>query len=206
MSVWSEFVQRAPRTIPVILLCDISGDMGARGKIEALNQSVRELLAHLKDEESPHLEIQVAVITFGGITQLHTPLQPAARINWIDMEASSGGATLGQALTLAAELIEDTNQIPTRSYRPAVVLLTDSHPTDDWQTGLRRLQQGRGSKAERFALAIGADADELMLQTFMADPEKKVFHAEEVREMCSLIRCIKISFPVRREKSNPESF
>lgn len=198
-----EFTQSRPRPLPVIMLADVSGSMSEAGKIEALNQSVDEMVSAFADDDVLRAEINVAVITFGGAARLHTPLQPASEVKWQDMQA--GGKTpMGQAMHIAADLIEDRNRIPSRAYRPTVVLVSDGLPTDDWQAGLERLtQQGRAQKAHRMALGIGADADEAMLEQFLADPESKVFHAEDARKIGSFLQLVTMSVTFRSRSGAP---
>jgi Mg-chelatase subunit ChlD len=61
-----EFTSSAARPLPVILLADVSGSMAAEGKIDALNQSVREMLATFASTDDLRAEIHVAIVTFGG--------------------------------------------------------------------------------------------------------------------------------------------
>ena len=75
---------------------------------------------------------------------------------------------MGAALDLATGLIEDRAQVPSRAYRPTVILVSDGQPTDDWQSPLKRLLDSeRASKAARFAMGVGDDADTAMLSTFL---------------------------------------
>ena len=55
-------------------------------------------------EEDPRTEIHVCVVTFGGEARVHTPLQPARDVGWVDMQAE-GDTLMGAAMTLAAGLI-----------------------------------------------------------------------------------------------------
>lgn len=91
---------------------------------------------------------------------------------------------MGGALALASQMIEDKDSIPSRAYKPVIVLVSDGHPTDDWQGSFARLANGeRSSKATRFAMAIGADADESMLGDFANDPEAPLFRAENAADI-----------------------
>jgi uncharacterized protein YegL len=203
MSSLKEFTQSKARPLPVILLADVSGSMAADGKIEALNLAVREMISTFGAEDDPRVEIQVCIVTFGGEACLHTPLQPARNVRWADMQAQ-GGTPMGAAMEMAASLVEDPGQIPSRSYRPTVLLVSDGQPTDSWQVGLDRLtRQGRAKKADRIALAIGGDADEAMLQHFLGDPAKKVFRAEDARKVRSFFRVVTMSVTTRSRSANP---
>ena len=198
-----EFTASAARPLPVILLADVSGSMSVEGKIEVLNQSVREMLSAFSSSDDLRAEIHVAVITFGGAALLHVPLQPASAVKWIDM-AADGGTPMGQAMALAADLVEDKDKIPGRAYRPTVVLISDGQPTDSWQGGLERLtQQGRAQKADRMALAIGGDADVDMLRRFLADEKKQVFVAADARRIKDFFQFVTMSVTARSRSANP---
>ncbi len=70
---------------------------------------------------------------------------------------------------MVKKLIEDKELIPSRSYKPTIVLLTDGIPTDEWQAPMNELiNDGRSSKAFRIAMAIGDDADINMLSKFVS--------------------------------------
>lgn len=198
-----EFTSAAARPLPVILLADVSGSMAAEGKIDALNQSVREMLATFASTDDLRAEIHVAIITFGGEARLHTPLQPASAIKWIDMTAE-GGTPMGQAMTIGADLVEDRDKIPGRAYRPTIVLISDGRPTDSWQAGLDRIaKQGRAQKADRMAMAIGGDADVEMMRSFLADEKKHVFVAADARRIKDFFQFVTMSVTARSRSANP---
>lgn len=201
----NDFVAQAARPLPVIILADTSGSMAADGKIEALNQSLREMLTTFSGTDDLRAEIYVSIITFGGDARLHTNLMPASKVEFSDLIAS-GGTPLGQAFDFAAALIEDKSVIPSRAYRPTVVLVSDAQPTDtgNWEIALDKLtQQGRAQKADRMALAIGADADLNVMQRFLANPEKKVFRADDARRIKDFFQFVTMSVTTRTRSANP---
>lgn len=206
MSNVQEFVMTSVRPLPIILLADVSGSMAVEGKIEALNQAVREMLATFAQAGTLPADIHVAVITFGGEARVHIPLTPASSLAWRDLGAQ-GETPMGRAMELAADLVEDRDQISARAYRPTVVLVSDGRPTDAWETGLTRLtQQGRAQKTERMALAIGGDADEAMLKRFLAHPEQRVFRAEDARRIRDFFRFVTMSVTARAQSVDPNRF
>lgn len=105
-------------------------------------------------------EINVSVITFGGEeAQIHIPLQPAEKIQWQDMRAM-GRTPMGNAFGVAQAMVENRSIIASRDYHPAIILVSDGIPTDDWMTPLNDLiTSERASKALRLSMAIGAEAD-----------------------------------------------
>ncbi|RKH69398.1 vWA domain-containing protein [Corallococcus aberystwythensis] len=198
-----EFTSSAARPLPVILLADVSGSMAAEGKIDALNQSVREMLSTFTSTDDLRAEIHVAVITFGGEARVHTSLQPASAVKWSDLVAE-GGTPMGQAMTLAADLVDDREKLPVRAYRPTIVLISDGQPTDSWQAGLERVtRQGRAQKADRMALAIGGDADVDMLRRFLNDEKKQVFVVADARRIKDFFQFVTLSVTARSRSANP---
>ena len=117
---------------------------------------------------------------------------------------ADGGTPMGQAMILAADLIDDKDKIPGRAYRPTVVLISDGQPTDSWQTGLDRMtQHGRAQKADRLALAIGGDADTDMLRRFLNDDKKQVFLAADARRVKEFFQFVTMSVTTRSRSANP---
>ena len=87
MSLFDTIVTNKPRPLPVFLLVDVSGSMQTNGKIAVCNQSVRDMIAGLRDLTDTVGQIQLCVITFGGESAVvHAQLQPVSGIEWNDME------------------------------------------------------------------------------------------------------------------------
>ena len=202
-SQFKNFSVSSARPLPVILLADVSGSMSINGKIKALNHAVSEMLEAFADEDDLRAEIHAAVITFGGEATVHTSLSPAGELEWTSMSAG-GGTPMGRAMELAAEMINDKEAIPSRAYRPTVILVSDGQPTDSWEEGLRSLcQEGRPSKADRMALAIGADADEEMLRKFLGDPEKPIYRADDAHRIKQFFDFVTMTVTARSRSVNP---
>lgn len=205
MATLKEFTVTAARPLPVILMADVSGSMAADGKIAALNSAVAEMQAAFGEEDDASAEIHLAVVTFGGGADLHLPLTPASEVRWTPMQAN-GMTPMGAALDIVTDLIEDRERVPSRAYRPTVVLVSDGLPNDEWRGPLERFHQSeRAAKAQRFALGIGADADHDVLRTFLDDPEGRVFEAHEAREVRKFFRWVTMSVTARSRSGQPNS-
>ncbi len=206
LSKLKEFTAPNARPLPVLLLADVSGSMGANGKIDALNDAVEEMLESFGGEDDSRAEIHVAVITFGKDgAKVHQPLAPAAKVQWTRMTAA-GGTPMGAAFDVATGMIEDRAQIPSRAYRPTIILVSDGQPTDEWRAPLKRLLGSeRASKATRFAMGIGDDVDEAMLSAFRATPEARVYRAHEARQIKQFFRWVTMSVTQRSRSANPDS-
>jgi uncharacterized protein YegL len=201
-----DFAVKNARPLPVIILADTSGSMGVDGKIEALNQSLRDMVKSFAAESRLRGEIHLGVITFGGSAAAHLPLTPAHQIQGIQEFVASGGTPMGAAMDIARELVENRELIPSRAYRPILVLVSDGHPTDDWEGPFRTLLASeRAAKATRIALAIGNDADEAMLTEFANDPEAPLFHADNAAEIVRFFRAVTMSVAKHSQSANPSA-
>jgi uncharacterized protein YegL len=193
-----DFAVKAARPLPVIILADTSGSMGMDGKIEAMNQSLRDMVKSFGAESRLRGEIHLGVITFGGRASAHLPLTPAHQIQSIQEFVADGGTPMGAAMDIARELVEDRELIPSRAYRPILVLVSDGHPTDDWEGPFQALLASeRAAKATRIGLAIGNDADEAMLTEFANDLEAPLFHADNAAEIVRFFRAVTMSVAAR---------
>jgi uncharacterized protein YegL len=206
MSKLKDFTIAAARPLPVIVLADVSGSMSTNGKIDALNDAIKTMVASFAEEDPGRAEIHVGVIAFGkGGARIHQPLQPSTAIQW-ETVAAAGNTPMGAAFDLVVKMIEDPAQVPGRAYRPAIVLISDGEPTDDWEEPLARLLSSeRAAKASRFVLGVGDDADPAMLAKFLADPTARVYSAHEARQIKNFFRWVTMSVTQRTRSSNPNS-
>ncbi len=203
MSDLREFVRPDARPLPVIVLADVSGSMAADGKIESLNRSLDAMIRSFAAEAEGVAEIHVAVIGFADRAELVVPLQPAKSVALKAL--SAGGRTaMGAALSITADLVENQEVLPRRSYRPTIVLVSDGAPTDDVTGPIARFQGGtRASKADRMALAIGADADEMMLRKFVNASDGQVYRAQDAANIRSFFKFVTMSVSTRTRSVDP---
>jgi len=204
MESLNDFLIQKPRPLPVIVAVDRSGSMGSDGKIDALNIALKDFINSLKDEDSNKAEIHIALFSFGGETA--TCDIPFASINEVTIPSyqASGRTPMGESFSLIKNLIEDKVQIPSRSYKPTIVLLTDGIPTDDYESPMNALiNDGRSSKAFRIAMAIGDDADHNMLSKFVSTPEYLVT-GESARDIRKFFRFVTMSVTQRLKSQTPD--
>lgn len=204
------FVMPKAKMLPVFLLLDVSGSMSLDNKMDELNSAVREMLDSFKNEQTVQAEINVSIITFGSSVEKVCDLTPVAEISYEDL-LPKGVTRMGTALDIAKEIIEDKNKLPKNSYRPVVVLVSDGEPYDPNDPGNRKFKQqldsfvnlGRSAKCDRWALAIGADADINMMKEFLNHPEKKVCYVEDSSDIHKFFKFISSSTIQRSKSSNP---
>lgn len=201
------FVMPKVKMLPVFLLLDVSGSMSLDNKMYELNKSVKEMIETFKQEQAVQAEIYVSIITFGDEAEMISELKSASEITYTDLIA--GGVTcMGDALDMAKGIIEDKSKLPSNSYRPVVVLVSDGQPYNPEDPGNKRFEvqfdqfvaTGRSAKCDRWSLAIGADADVAMMKRFLDHPEKKVCYVEDAADIHKFFRFISSS-TVQRSKS-----
>ena len=200
-----DFVAATARPLPVIILADISGSMAGDGKIENLNMAIKTMIASFAKESRLNAEIQVALVTFGGeCASAHVPLTPAHQITDVQQLMAGGGTPMGSAFEMVTAMVEDKTLIPSRAYRPTIVLISDGWPTDEWEAPFAALQQSeRAKKAVRMAMAIGSDADKNMMKAFINDPETPVFEAHNSQDIVRFFRAVSMSVSSRSRSNTP---
>jgi uncharacterized protein YegL len=200
----SKFTAPKAKPLPVILLLDVSGSMSG-DKIRNLNDAVRDMLNTFSDTENGETEIHVAIITFGAQVKLHQPLASASTIQWRDLSAD-GMTPLGTALQMAKAMIEDKDVVPSRAYRPTVVLVSDGGPNDTWEIPLNAfISDGRSAKCDRLAMAIGADADEAVLGKFIEETSNQLFYAENAKQLRDFFKFVTMSVTIRTKSQTPNN-
>lgn len=199
----SVYTTTKARALPVILLLDGSGSMAGE-KIDTLNAAVNEMITSFKSGAQNEVAIQIAIITFsGGGANYAVPLSSVNDITDVTLRAN-GATPMGAALRMAKDLIEDKEIISSKSYRPAVVLVSDGMPNDEWQGAMSGfIKSGRSSKCDRFAMAIGGDADRGVLGMFLEGSENQVFEAADAGKIKDFFRFVTMSVSVRSKSKNP---
>ncbi len=195
----------ASRPLHFIWIADASGSMQQDGKIQALNNAIREAIPHMKKvaDDNPNAQVLVRAVKFSDGAQWHIsqPI-PVADFAWNDLPAE-GETDMGKALSLVAEQLK-MPPMSERALPPVLVLISDGQPTDDFEKGLKDLlDQPWGKKAVRIAISIGQDADNDVLQKYIGHPEMKPLAANSPE---ALVKHIKwASTAVLKSASSPAS-
>lgn len=161
--------------MPVVLLLDVSQSMEG-DKIDNLYAATLKMIETFAEESKKEIPYKVAIITFGTRVDYYTPYTDATKdfANNLSRFVASGMTPLGMALLMAKDLIEDKTVTKTKWYRPAVVLVSDGQPNDNWKTPLQDfISTGRTSRCQRLSMGIG-DADFNVLEMFASEDEKKI--------------------------------
>ena len=168
----------------LILMIDTSGSMQGQ-KIGAVTDAMENLIADLSAYSGNGDDVFIAVEFF------------SRNVNWMDENfiwvnsfewkepVCTGMTSLGKACMSLAEFMSSLKEKDTR-----IVLLSDGCPTDDYDEGISKLASVTGFvSANRYAIAIGYDADIPSLVKFTAD-EDRVF---QVTDLDNLLAAIKMA-------------
>lgn len=197
MGLLDETVSVPRRTMTLFFLIDTSGSMEGN-KIGAVNDAVVNVLPMLNDisETNPDAEIKVAALEFSnGVNWLYDEPKLAKDFIWQDV-AASGLTSLGAACSeLASKLSRSGGfmQSASGSYAPAIILLSDGGPTDDYNSGLAKLKANNWFKSSiKIAIAIGDDADKDVLKDFTGSSEA-VITVHNIDALKQIIRVVAVT-------------
>jgi uncharacterized protein YegL len=239
----SKFTTPKAKPLPVFLLLDGSGSMnevvdpenvrrtgetcqndgrtwelveGGTTKIQILNDAVRRMVDSFAAEERMETEFLVSSITFGDQVLQHLAPCASSSMQWTDMKAD-GLTAMGAAFSLVKKLIEDKNVVPSRAYRPTVVLVSDGLPTDEWEHSLESLiTEGRSSKCFFMAMGIGDNPGVKVLERFTSQTpvlaevngspvRNTVFQAKDAEKIHEFFRKVTMSVTTRSKSQNPNA-
>ncbi len=195
----------ATRPLHFIFIADCSTSMKHSGKMDALNQAIRDALPDMRRvaDENPNAEVLVRAIAFSsGAHWVNTTALPVNEFEWQDLEAS-GVTDLGAAI----ELLSAELKIPPMSERalpPVLVLISDGMPTDDYQKAFDELfKLPWGIKAVKLAIGIGKGISEKTLKKFINNDEIDVLKADRAEALTEYIKWA--STAVLQAASSPAS-
>jgi len=164
------------RTMVLFFIIDTSGSMDG-SKIGAVNVAIEEVIPAIREvsDENADAQIKIAALEFSSGARWITANGPveADQFRWNYLDAAGvtdfGAAckTLNDKLSTKAFMQEASG-----SFAPAIFLLSDGEPTDEWQSALAALRQNNWFKAGvKVAIAIGDDANKDMLKEFTGSME-----------------------------------
>jgi uncharacterized protein YegL len=195
----------ATRPLHFIWICDCSGSMMAGGKIQSLNTAIKEALPAMRKvaDENPNATVLVRALKFSsGAEWVNKDPVSVEDFKWFDLEAE-GVTDMGKALSMVADELK-IPPMTSRALPPVLVLISDGQPTDDFDSGLKKLMdQNWGKKAVRISIAIGGDADNDVLQKFIGISELKPLIAKNAEALVKQIKWV--STAVLQSASSPAS-
>lgn len=204
MDMFGDIVGIVKRQMVLFFVIDTSGSMQG-SKIGAVNTAVREVLPELKDAGGSDVDLKVACLTFSSGCQWMYPTPIASEsFQWNQVEAD-GVTDLGEACRELSKKLSKNEflKAPSGSVAPAIFLMSDGEPTDDFESGLAQLKQNNWFKyAIKFAVAIGDDANKDVLAKFTGNIEAVIIlHNPEALK--KWIRKVSITSSQIGSKSQP---
>ena len=196
MALLDDVVSVPRRTMTLFFMIDTSGSMEGN-KIGAVNDAVVNVLPMLDEisQTNPDAEIKVAALEFSTGTQwLYNEPKLASEFVWQDVKAS-GLTSLGAACVELNNKLSRSGymQAASGSFAPAIILLSDGGPTDDYYSGLTKLKTNNWFKAAiKVAIAIGDDADKDVLKDFTGTNEA-VFTVHNIEALKQIIRVVAVT-------------
>ena len=187
----------AKRPLHFIWLLDCSGSMSFRGKIDALNTAIRELVPHMRRAaaDNANAEVLIRAIKFSTEAVWHIP-QPTmlSEFHWTDVVAEPESHTsMGAAVRMVADELKMPPMSP-RALPPALVLISDGRPTDDFDGAMAALlAEPWGKASTRLAIGIGTDALHKTLRQFIANSEIPVLQADYTDALVEYMRFVSTS-------------
>lgn len=185
------------RTMVLFFLIDKSLSMSG-SKIGAVNMAIREVIPEIKQiaDDSADANIKIAILTFSnGAEWLYQSAIDIKDFNWSDInvvgmtDMGSAFKELNEKLSRTSGFMSDT----AGSYAPAIFLMSDGQPTDEYSRSLIDLKSNNWFKAAiKAAIAIGDDADKDMLVEFTGNAES-VLTAHTPEVLKKLIRFVSVT-------------
>lgn len=187
------------RKMILFFVIDTSGSM-IGNKIGSVNDAIENVLPMIGEisDGNPDAEINVAALEFStGTRWLYDEPKKAKDFIWQKVEAE-GLTSFGEACEeLNKKLSRSGGFMPTSSgsgyFSPAIILLSDGVPTDNFEDGLKTLQGNSWFKhAIKIAIAIGNDADKEILKQFTGSSEA-VYTVHNIEALKKMIRIIAVT-------------
>ncbi len=195
-NIYDGAVEVARRTMTLFFVVDASGSMDG-SKMGTLNAAVEEVIPEIRkiSGENADAAIKVAVLEFASGARWITPApMDAADFSWSFLNA--GGLTdFGQACRQLDEKLSRKAFMSdvAGSFAPAIFLLSDGEPTDDYQPELKKLKENNWfKKAIKVAVAIGDDANRDVLAEFTGSKEA-VLTVHTPEALAKMIRFVSVT-------------
>lgn len=152
------------RHLPIYLLLDTSGSMDG-APIESVRQGLEQFQREVSADPFARDVVRLGVITFNSEARLITnSLVPISDFRPPVLSAS-GMTALGQAFKVLLESLDRDVTKPIKGgqkgdWKPAVFVLTDGRPTDEWQSPRNAVvNRPRGQVKPSVIVAVGCGPD-----------------------------------------------
>lgn len=194
------------RQMVLFFIVDCSGSMMGT-KITAVNQAVRDVLPELQDAGGSDVDLKVACLKFStGCEWMYPTPIASEKFSWQELQAD-GVTDFGTACEELSKKLSRNEFLnaPSASVAPALFLMSDGEPTDDYKSGLEKLHGNNWFKnAIKVAVAIGDDANKDVLKEFTGNIEAVItVHTPEALK--KWIRAVSVTSSKIGSRSQPMS-
>ncbi len=195
-NIYDGAVEVARRTMTLFFVVDASGSMEG-SKMGTLNSAVEEVIPEIRkiSVENADAAIKIAVLEFSAGARWITPApMDAEDFTWSFLNAE-GLTDLGQACRQLDEKLSRKAFMSdvAGSFAPAIFLLSDGEPTDDYKPELQKLWNNNWfKKAIKVAVAIGEDANRDVLAEFTGNKEA-VLTVHTPEALAKMIRFVSVT-------------
>jgi uncharacterized protein YegL len=193
MTTASVSVEERYAVFPFYLCLDVSASM-AGTPIDSVNQQLPLLRAAVGEDPAIAEVIRFGVVTFSDVAHTVLPLCDLSLVEAVPEVSAQGRTSYAAAFDHLRQVIESDYQSSRAGgdkwYRPAVIFISDGHPTDDserWRSAHRRLTEP-GWKRRPNILSFGfGDADPRVLAEVSESKPNRAFIASEGAEPSKVV-------------------
>ena len=211
----NDFTITKERALPIFVLADTSGSMNGE-KIQAVNKAIHDMVNTLRNVNDIRGVFKISIIAFGGDKVIVKQHPTDVRDIQLEELTAAGKTPMGEAITVATELIEDKTIVKSNDYLPTVVLLSDGYPTDfpggknatfeqylEWEP-IKKMHEGeRSKKCMRVAMSVDAGTDMSMLKAFLDNGTEPML-ATDADDIAKLFKWVTMSTISRMTSANPD--
>ncbi len=195
-NIYDGAVEVARRTMTLFFVVDTSGSM-AGSKMGTVNSAIEEVIPEIRkiSGENADALIKIAVLQFANGADWVTPAPiDATDFTWNFLSAN-GLTSFGDACRKLNEKLSRSAFMSdvAGSFAPAIFLLSDGEPTDDYSRDLDKLKENNWfRKAIKVAVAIGDDANGDVLAEFVGNREG-VLTVHTPEALAKMIRFVSVT-------------
>ena len=195
-NIYDGAVEVSRRTMTLFFVVDASGSMDGT-KMGTLNAAIEEVIPEIRkiSGENADAAIKIAVLEFSSGTRWITPApMDAEDFTWSFLTAD-GMTDFGEACKQLNEKLSRKAFMSdvAGSFAPAIFLLSDGEPTDEYGPALARLKENNWfKKAIKVAIAIGEEANRDVLSEFTGNKEA-VLTVHTPEALTKMIRFVSVT-------------
>ena len=178
-------VEERYSVFPFYICLDVSASM-AGAPIDSVNQQMPILRARVGEDPAVAEVIRLGVVTFSDVARSVLPLCDLSLVEAVPEVTAQGRTSYAAVFDHLRNVIEEdyskSRASGDRWYRPAVIFISDGHPTDEterWRGALARLMDPSWKRRPNI-LAFGfGEADSQVLAEVTENRPNRAFLADE---------------------------